>query len=168
MPGSSEGIDEHNRWGICWPWSKSTEACEGDVGTKSANPERSLSRWKGFSSEASGDSEWFSISTRDFLDHMLVSYIGQLIFNCTNFLRLLSVTTHSTWSKRQFVHGEPFSTTSQRTLRARQQQQAFEARLFTGRLWPESPAVEAFRFPDSVSVMLCYCVRGRMGDIRVI
>lgn len=100
--------------------------------------------------------------------HMSVTLIGKLDFNSTNFLRLLSVTTHSTWSKRQFVQGEPFSTTSHRTLRARQQQQAFEARLLTGRLWPESPAVEAFLFPDSVSVMLCYCVRGRMGDIRVI
>lgn len=101
--------------------------------------------------------------------HMSVTLIiGKLDFNSTNFLRLLSVTTHSTWSNRQFVHGEPFSTTSHRTLRARQQQQALEARLFTGRLWAESPAVEAFLFPDSVSVMLCYCVRGRMGDIRVI
>lgn len=164
---SSEGIDEHSRWGICWPWSKSTEVCEGDVGTKSANPEISLSRWKGFSSEASGDSEWFPISTRDFLDPTCQwNSFDKLDFNSTNFLRLLSVTTHSTWSKRQFVHGEPFSTTSHRTLRARQQQQAFEARLLTGRLWPEIPAVEAFRFPDSVSVMLCYCVRGRMGDIR--
>lgn len=70
----------------------------------------------------------FSASTRDF------------------FLRLLSVTTHSTWSNRQFVQGEPFSTTSQRTLRARQQQHAFEARLLTGRVLPDMPAVEALRF----------------------
>jgi hypothetical protein len=52
------------------------------------------------------------------------------------------------------VQGEPFSTTSQRTFRARQQQQAFDARLFTGRLLPVSPALEAFRFPASVSVIL--------------
>lgn len=63
----------------------------------------------------------------------------------THFLRLLSVTTHSTWSSRQFVQGEPFSTTSQRTLRARQQQQAFEARRLTGRELAESPADEALR-----------------------
>lgn len=72
---------------------------------------------------------------------------------CTNFLLLLSVTTHSTWSSRQFVQGEPFSTTSQRTFRARQQQHAFEARLFTGRAAPGKPAVEALRlFCVSVSV----------------
>lgn len=65
----------------------------------------------------------------------------------THFLRLLSVTTHSTWSSRQFVHGEPLSTTSHRTLRARQQQQAFEARRFTGRELAASPAVEALRLP---------------------
>lgn len=45
------------------------------------------------------------------------------------------------------MHGEPFSTTSHRTLRARQQQQAFEARRFTGREFAESPAVEALRLP---------------------
>lgn len=61
---------------------------------------------------------------------------------------------HSTWSRRQLVHGEPFSTTSQRTLRARQQQQALDARRFTGRLWAERPAAEAFRFPDSDSVIV--------------
>lgn len=63
----------------------------------------------------------------------------------TNFLRLLSVTIHSTSSNRQFVQGEPFSTTSQRTLRARQQQQALDARLFTGRDVPDNPAAAAFR-----------------------
>ena len=72
----------------------------------------------------------------------------------TNFLRLLSVTIHSTWSRRQFVQGDPFSTTSQRTLRALQQQQAFDARRFTGRLWEERPATEALRFPESESVMV--------------
>lgn len=52
------------------------------------------------------------------------------------------------------MQGDPFSTTSQRTLRALQQQQAFEARRFTGRLWAERPATEAFRFPESESVMV--------------
>lgn len=51
----------------------------------------------------------------------------------TDFLRLLSVTTHLTSSNLQLVHGEPFSTTSHRTLRALQQQQAFDARRFIGR-----------------------------------
>ena len=49
------------------------------------------------------------------------------------------------------MQGEPFSTTSHRTLRARQQQQALEARLFTGRELAASPAVEALRFPLSDS-----------------
>jgi hypothetical protein len=52
------------------------------------------------------------------------------------------------------VQGDPFSTTSQRTLRALQQQQAFDARRFTGRLWVERPAAEALRFPESESVMV--------------
>lgn len=52
------------------------------------------------------------------------------------------------------MQGDPFSTTSQRTLRALQQQQAFDARRFTGRLWEEGPATEALRFPESESVMV--------------
>lgn len=60
------------------------------------------------------------------------------------FFRLLSVTTHSTSSRRQLVHGDPFSITSQRTFLARQQQQALEARLFTGRDVPDKPAAAAF------------------------
>ncbi|KAL3252242.1 hypothetical protein ABHI18_010188 [Aspergillus niger] len=51
---------------------------------------------------------------------------------------------HSTWSKRQLVQGEPFSTTSHRTLRARQQQHALDALRFTGRALAGRPAVEAF------------------------
>lgn len=51
----------------------------------------------------------------------------------THFLRLLSVTMHSTSSKRQFVHGAPCSTTLQRTFRARQHWQAFDALLLTAR-----------------------------------
>lgn len=43
------------------------------------------------------------------------------------------------------MHGDPFSTTSQRTLRARQQQQALDARRFTGRELAGRPAVEALR-----------------------
>jgi hypothetical protein len=83
----------------------------------------------------------------------------------TNFLRLLSVTTHSTWSRRQFVHGEPFSTTSQRTLRARQQQQALEARRLTGRFWAARP--EALRFPDSsVIVVLLIMTGGECGTFE--
>lgn len=64
----------------------------------------------------------------------------------THFLRRLSVTTHSTWSRRQLVQGEPLSTTSQRTFLARQQQHAREARLLMGRFPAASPAVEALRF----------------------
>lgn len=62
----------------------------------------------------------------------------------TYFLLRLSVTTHSTWSRRQLVHGEPFSTTSQRTLRARQQQQARDALRLIGRFAADRPAAEAF------------------------
>jgi hypothetical protein len=51
---------------------------------------------------------------------------------------------HSTWSNRQLVHGEPNCTISQRTLRARQQQHAFEVLFFVGREFPEI-AVEALR-----------------------
>lgn len=65
----------------------------------------------------------------------------------TNFLRLLSVTTHSTSSSLQLVQGIPWSTTSQRTLRARQQQHALEARLLIGRALAESPATPALRLP---------------------
>lgn len=86
------------------------------------------------------------------------------------FLRLLSVTTHSTWSRRQFVQGEPLSTTSQRTLRARQQQHALEALLFTGRLLEERPAVEALRLlcrSDSVdgelTTAIVAVVRKKLG-----
>lgn len=43
------------------------------------------------------------------------------------------------------MQGEPLSTTSQRTFRARQQQQALEALLLTGRLRVGAPAVEALR-----------------------
>lgn len=78
----------------------------------------------------------------------IVSHLGAAWNNPrqeTHFLLLLSVTTHSTSSRRQFVHGEPFSTTSQRTLRARQQWHAFEARRFTGLLLPEIPAAPALR-----------------------
>lgn len=73
--------------------------------------------------------------------------------NVTHFLLRLSVTTHSTWSKRQLVQGEPFSTTSQRTLRARQQQQAREALRLMGLLAADRPAAEAFRLfcDDAVS-----------------
>jgi hypothetical protein len=51
------------------------------------------------------------------------------------------------------VHGEPFSTTSQRTLRARQQQQARDALRLIGRFAAERPAAEAFRLfcDDAVS-----------------
>jgi hypothetical protein len=73
--------------------------------------------------------------------------LNQTVTGGTNFLLLLSVTMHSTWSSRQFVQGEPFSTTSQRTFRARQQQHALDARRFTGRALAERPAVEALRFP---------------------
>lgn len=44
------------------------------------------------------------------------------------------------------MQGEPLSTTSQRTFRARQQQHAREARLLMGRFPAASPAVEALRF----------------------
>lgn len=63
----------------------------------------------------------------------------------TNFLRLLSVTTHSTSSSRQLVQGAPLSTTSHRTFRARQQQQAFDALLLTGREAAGRPAAADFR-----------------------
>lgn len=48
------------------------------------------------------------------------------------FLRrfFLSWTTHSKPSARHFVQGSPVSSTSQRTLRVRQQEHALEARLF--------------------------------------
>lgn len=53
------------------------------------------------------------------------------------------------------MHGEPFSTTSQRTLRERQQQQAREARRLTGRAPPGNPATDAFRlFCASVSAIV--------------
>jgi hypothetical protein len=50
----------------------------------------------------------------------------------TYFLRLLSVTTHSTSSSRQFVHGAPCSTTLHLTFRALQHAQALLALRFTG------------------------------------
>ena len=50
------------------------------------------------------------------------------------YLRLFeSDTMHSTSSRRQFVHGVPFSTTLQRTLRDLQHWQALAALLFTER-----------------------------------
>jgi hypothetical protein len=47
--------------------------------------------------------------------------------------RFDSLRTHSTLSRRQFVHGIPPLTTSHRTLRSRQEMQALGARLFAGR-----------------------------------
>lgn len=90
----------------------------------------------------------------------------------TDFLRLLSATTHSTSSRRQLVHGEPFSTTSQRTLRARQQQQAFDALLLTGRAeFCKLAALDLRLFLDKLlsgdsgdetmttnGVPMCYCM----------
>lgn len=66
-------------------------------------------------------------------------------------LRLLSVTTHSTSSRRQFVQGAPCSTTLQRTLRARQDWQAFEARLLTARWWAALSLGSAFRLSEVAS-----------------
>lgn len=61
------------------------------------------------------------------------------------FLRFPSVTQHSTSSNLQLVHGIPLSTTSHRTFLERQHWQAFEARLFTGRVLMEgNPAVADF------------------------
>jgi len=62
------------------------------------------------------------------------------------FLRLPSVTQHSTSSSLQLVQGMPLSTTSQRTFLERQHWQALEARLFTGRLPEGKPAAVDFLF----------------------
>lgn len=121
-----------------------------------------------------------SISARDFLKEKrdtCVRNSSQTVLNqghmfsfLAYLLLLLSVTTHSTWSRRQFVHGEPLSTTSQRTLRARQQQQALEALRLTGRLPAVfSPAVEAFlllklRLAGCSLIMAIFertCIQGR-------
>lgn len=156
--------DEQIRCGMCCPCSRSTERWDGDKLSRRSNPSGSWP-WLAFrglavvpSSDESADDSGVgllaSISARDFLN--LVSSGVQ--HSCpsrtqTDFLRLLSVTMHSTWSRRQLVQGEPFSTTSQRTFLARQQQQAREARRLMGRLAPGNPAVDAFRlFWGSVSV----------------
>jgi hypothetical protein len=74
----------------------------------------------------------------------------------THFFRLLSETMHSTSSNRQFVHGAPCSTTLQRTLRALQHWQAFDARrltLFAGRIPGFRPAASAVRFGTVVCIV---------------
>lgn len=58
--------------------------------------------------------------------------------------RLPSVTRHSTSSSLQLVHGMPLSTTSQRTLRERQQWHAFDALRFTLRPPDDIPAADCF------------------------
>jgi hypothetical protein len=77
----------------------------------------------------------------------------------TYFLRLLSETTQSTSSRRQFVHGAPCSVTLQRTLRARQHWQALEARRFTGRGGATSPRSEA--------AALRFCVFGSIAVLSL-
>jgi hypothetical protein len=66
------------------------------------------------------------------LKAILISHGLAQRLRITHFLRLLSVTMHSTSSKRQFVHGAPCSTTLHLTFRALQHWQALEARRFTG------------------------------------
>jgi hypothetical protein len=85
----------------------------------------------------------------------------------------------STSSSRQFVHGAPCSVTLQRTFRARQHWQAFDARLLTGLggAAPSKPAVEAFLFwtgdadciwgdmePSSSELAMLKCQRGTIVD----
>jgi hypothetical protein len=112
---------------------------------------RRFARSSDNSAEESGVVLLASASTRNFLFGSVIVHMTFLYV--TNFLRRLSVTTHSTWSKRQLVQGEPFSTTSQRTLRARQQQQARDALRLIGRFAADRPAAEAFRLfcDDAVS-----------------
>lgn len=67
----------------------------------------------------------------------------------THFRRRLSWTTHSTLSHLQLPQGAP-STTSQRTLRARQDTQARAARRFVTLVEPLGSDCEAERFLEGV------------------
>jgi hypothetical protein len=162
--------------GLCWKTS-SSESFKGwvvsavgsggrklfssSMSSKMGNCGRSLSS----STERHGD--WWKSSPSEYV-----------------FLRRFpSVTTHSTSSSRQFVHGMPLSTTSlrtplvtakievvpsgsrskksfntcttyQRTFLPRQQWQAFEARRFTARPPVDKPAAEDFLFGWTLDVVI--------------
>lgn len=87
---------KHNKCGICCPWSRSSECCDGEAGATSDSRRLSLNLRRKFplSSEASGgDSEmWFgafSASTRDFLQSLVrISGVYRKIENALSPLAL--------------------------------------------------------------------------------
>lgn len=69
--------------------------------------------------------------------------------------RRLSITTHSTRSHLQLLHGRPPSTTLQRTLRFRHVKQARAARLFAGLgFWLSAGVVFDGRFLEGVAASI--------------